>query len=374
MVSSDRQGGAVDAPITSYVISAAASRSGYQRFVAVALAGLLACVAAVGLARPAAAGIEDDEARLFELHNQARAEQGLAALAYDSAAVAVARGWAQELASSANLRHNPDLVAAVEAHVTTEWTRIGENVGYAGGPDDVFRAYMNSSGHRANILGDFNRVGIGAARSNDGHLWTTIVFIKAPALPSTAPSVLPFTDIAGNVHVDNILWATGLGLLKGGPAGLPSSEFGPSLLMSRAQLSTLVRNVLAGASVLPTSAPDAFTDDSGSVHELSINLLSVLGVIGSNGELGSLFFPDRPATRSDIASFLGRAYEEATGQPLPMAPDTFGDDEGDPAETEINALAALGVITGKAPGVFDPGATVTRAQVATLVVKLLATF
>lgn len=45
---------------------------------------------------------------------------------------------------------------------------------------------MNSSGHRANILGDFNRAGVGAARSADGRLWTTVVFIKGPSLAPTA--------------------------------------------------------------------------------------------------------------------------------------------------------------------------------------------
>jgi len=173
----------------------------------VVLTALVAVAAAsMALAVPASAGTVEDEARLFELTNQARAQSGLAALAYDSAAVGVARGWAQELARSGNLRHNPDLVAQVDAYVTNQWTRLGENVGYASGPDQAHSAYMNSSGHRANILGDYNRVGVGAARDASGRLWTTVVFIKGPSLSTTPSSAFaPFAsaqDFAGQQFVD----------------------------------------------------------------------------------------------------------------------------------------------------------------------------
>jgi hypothetical protein len=117
--------------------------------------------------------------------------------------------------------------------------------------------------------------------------------------------------------------------------------------------------------------PDAFVDDEGSVHEASIDALASLGVIGGNGEAGPSFFPTRAATRSEIASFLYGAYEVLVGAPLPAGPDAFGDDEGDPAEAAIDGLAAAGVLSGKAPGVFDPTATVTREQLATLFVRLL---
>jgi uncharacterized protein YkwD len=168
-----------------------------ERLVAVLVAALVAAVASLALASPAAAGNAEDEARLFELTNQARGQNGLGALAYDPAAVSVARSWAAELARSGQLRHNPNLVANVNAFVTTEWTRVGENVGYAGSADQVQTAYMNSPGHRANILGDYNRVGIGAVRDGSGRLWTTVVFVKGPALSVAPPApVVPNTAFA----------------------------------------------------------------------------------------------------------------------------------------------------------------------------------
>lgn len=146
----------------------------------------VAAFSLVAAAVPAGAGTVEDEARLIQLHNQERTSRGMPALAYDAAATAVARSWAQELARSADLRHNPSLAAAVDAYVTTRWTRIGENVGYSQTVDAVHTAYMNSAGHRANILGDYNRAGVGAARGADGRLWTTVVFIKGPALAASA--------------------------------------------------------------------------------------------------------------------------------------------------------------------------------------------
>lgn len=193
MVRAPDQGGRAGVPITSLVISGARTRSSLARFLAVVVALLVSAVATLGLARPASAGDADDEARLYELTNQSRAQNGLAPLAYDSAASGVARGWAQELARSGQLRHNPDLVAQVDAYVTRDWTRLGENVGYSGTVDQVQTAYMNSTGHRANILGAYNRVGIGASRDATGRLWTTVVFLQGPALPAVPASAFaPF--------------------------------------------------------------------------------------------------------------------------------------------------------------------------------------
>jgi hypothetical protein len=151
------------------------------------LAALVAVSASLALAPHAVADDLSDEARLYELTNQSRAQNGLGPLAYDPAAVGVARGWARELARSGQLRHNPNLVAEVDAHVTTQWTRLGENVGYSSTVDQVQGAYMNSPGHRANILGDYNRVGVAAVRDGGGRLWTVVVFLKAPALQVAPP-------------------------------------------------------------------------------------------------------------------------------------------------------------------------------------------
>ena len=165
------------------------------RALAALLVLLVAASAALAFSAGPAAADDADEARLFQLTNEARAANGRGPLAYDAAASSVARSWASELARSGNLRHNPNLVAQVNAYVTTQWTSLGENVGYAGSIDQVQQAYMASTGHRNNILGNYNRVGVGAVRAGN-LVWTAVVFIQGPALGVPASTFAPFPSAA----------------------------------------------------------------------------------------------------------------------------------------------------------------------------------
>jgi uncharacterized protein YkwD len=108
------------------------------------------------------------EAQVVTLVNQERAKAGCAALTADSRLTAAARGHSQDMAQRNYFDHNtPDGV--------TPWTRI-TNAGYrfssaaeniAEGqptPAAVMDAWMNSSGHRANILNcNLRNIGVGLA-------------------------------------------------------------------------------------------------------------------------------------------------------------------------------------------------------------------
>ncbi|MEX0863494.1 MAG: CAP domain-containing protein [Acidimicrobiia bacterium] len=59
----------------------------------------------------------------------------------------------------------------------TGWSKIGENVGLGGTVQAIHDAFMNSSGHRANILDpDYNYVGIGSVHTGDS-IYVTVVFM-----------------------------------------------------------------------------------------------------------------------------------------------------------------------------------------------------
>jgi hypothetical protein len=156
--------------------------------------GLVVLVAAasglVAGAAPAAAATTDGaaETELVRLTNDDRAAAGLAALAHDPAASDVARAWATSMADRGELQHNPDVVAQVEAAVTPDWARIGENVGYGPRPGAIQDAFMASAGHRDNVLGRYNRVGVGAVRDEGGVLWVAVVFLEGPAIGTAAPA------------------------------------------------------------------------------------------------------------------------------------------------------------------------------------------
>lgn len=58
-------------------------------------------------------------------------------------------------------------------------TRTGENVAYGqASAKDVMDAWLNSSGHRANIEGDFTHIGIGVKKNDTGRYYFTQIFLK----------------------------------------------------------------------------------------------------------------------------------------------------------------------------------------------------
>ena len=164
-----------------------------RRLRLVAPALLAALVAAVLGMAPAHADTVGDEWGFVDLLNQARVQAGLAPLGVVAQVRDVARGWSGQMATSSTLAHNPNLVPQVQA-AAPDWQRIGENVGM--GPDvaNIHAAFMNSSGHRANILGDYDYVGIGVVQSGDT-TWVTEDFLKAPDGRATLTRV-PVTRVA----------------------------------------------------------------------------------------------------------------------------------------------------------------------------------
>lgn len=140
------------------------------------VASLVATLSVTTLAAgPALAGTGDpvSESTLVSLTNGSRTASGLPALRSVVDLTNVARGWANWMADHGSLQHNPNLAGQVQG-----WYVLAENVGYSGrDATTLHNAFMNSAGHRANILdGRVSQVGIGAARDGSGTLWVAEVF------------------------------------------------------------------------------------------------------------------------------------------------------------------------------------------------------
>lgn len=90
---------------------------------------------------------------LFSHVNVARVNDARHAYKHNHRVHHIAHSWAEHLASTGYLEHNPNLVAQV-TRACPNWTTLGENVGVSGGKDAtrLFSAYMHSPPHRANIL------------------------------------------------------------------------------------------------------------------------------------------------------------------------------------------------------------------------------
>jgi len=84
-----------------------------------------------------------------------------------------AQAWAEKLARENKLYHSD-----LQDDIRVKWCRLGENVGYGPSVHDIEQAYMDSGGHRANILSSkWNGVGVGYA-TNGKRIFTVQFFIK----------------------------------------------------------------------------------------------------------------------------------------------------------------------------------------------------
>lgn len=123
------------------------------------------------------------EARIFDLINAQRRQQGLRPLVFNPQLDRMAKIQAQNMARFQKMAHTiPDAnlptLGARAKYVGYSYGHISENValGYPNA-ETVVEGWMNSSGHRRNILDrDVVETGIGIARSSAGGVYYCQVF------------------------------------------------------------------------------------------------------------------------------------------------------------------------------------------------------
>lgn len=159
----------------------------FKRPAAMLLTAAVATVSLSALAAPAKAGSE--ESQFVSLHNKARSSRGIRTMSVQSDLTAVARRHSGRMAAKGTIWHNPNLANEVGGN----WTVLGENVGMGPDVNDLFDAFMNSTGHRRNILeSDYNQFGVGVVIS-DGTIYVTVVFAARKASSSTPTYTRPRT-------------------------------------------------------------------------------------------------------------------------------------------------------------------------------------
>ncbi|GGI07992.1 S-layer homology domain-containing protein [Egicoccus halophilus] len=123
----------------------------------------------------------------------------------------------------------------------------------------------------------------------------------------------------------------------------------------------------AGPRVCADVVARRFADVRGGTHAANIACLGGLGI--AQGGADGNFHPGGNVRRDQMASFLARTLE-ASGAPLPEQPrSVWSDVTSGPHARPVDQLTALGVIQGNSRGVFDPAGRVTRAQMATMLVR-----
>lgn len=148
---------------------------------------LIVTLSTVGLAIAAGADSGSEQGFLAAINSE-RSAQGLGPLKMDGGLQKHARNHTQDMIEAGDIFHSTS--SELKAAGGSGWSKLGENVGRGGTVSSLHGAFMASSGHRKNILGDYNFVGIGTDTS-DGVLYVSVVFMKkgetSPA-PTTAPT------------------------------------------------------------------------------------------------------------------------------------------------------------------------------------------
>jgi uncharacterized protein YkwD len=138
--------------------------------------------------------------QLVTLTNRSRANAGLKALKVDSRLAGVARWRSQDMIERGYFSHSIPGYGKVwdKLHAIGYCYKVGgENIGWNNYPDDVATAaihkmFMDSSGHRANILGKaWDVIGIGAYKGPTGKKMWTVLFADKCGSTSTAPKPTP---------------------------------------------------------------------------------------------------------------------------------------------------------------------------------------
>lgn len=139
--------------------------------------------------RPETRGnLSNDEFRIHYLINNERRKKGLSDLYWDENLARMARAFSRQMARESFFSHydrdGNTVVDRAKISNIRGWSKIGENLFFCKGYNDfdalAVRGWMNSSEHRRNILDrNFNATGIGIAKSGDGQIYITQVFIKS---------------------------------------------------------------------------------------------------------------------------------------------------------------------------------------------------
>ena len=153
---------------------------------------VVAALAVSGFAVSATADASSESGFLSKI-NAERTAKGLAPVEMESGLRSYARTHSQFMADGkcsgdANICHSTE--AQLKKAAGSGWTKIGENVGRGGSVDSLHKAFMDSTGHRNNILDKaWTHVGIGTLYAND-KLYVTVVFMakgKPKAPKESAP-------------------------------------------------------------------------------------------------------------------------------------------------------------------------------------------
>lgn len=127
--------------------------------------------------------VKNQEDQVIKLVNAERTKRGLMPLKANWQLSRVARYKSQDMINKAYFNHNSPTYGSpfnMMENFGVRFSAAGENIAMGQRtPSEVMNGWMNSAGHRANILSpSYTQIGVGLARNKNGVSYWTQMFIK----------------------------------------------------------------------------------------------------------------------------------------------------------------------------------------------------
>ena len=151
------------------------------------------------------------------------------------------------------------------------------------------------------------------------------------------------------------------------------SYFRPEQLLTRQELTVVMEHFFQQVEQREPSRPDVFFDvPEEANYAQQVHTLNIWGIVNGVGE--SLYAPGQYATRAEISAILCRMLMLPVSND-PEGPHAFLDagPEDTWAWAYIDALAKAGITLGTGDGMYSPNRILTRAEVATMISRILIT-
>ncbi|MBR7032414.1 MAG: leucine-rich repeat protein [Clostridia bacterium] len=188
----------------------------------------------------------------------------------------------------------------------------------------------------------------------------SFVFALLSAFPASA-AALPFRDVPENEwFYEPVKAVYEAGIMKGTSA----VTFGPQSPMTRGQIVTILSR-MSGDEVAGMASEMSFRDVNRAEYYADPIGWAVKNGI-AKGMSETAFEPETPVLRQEFAAFFVR-YMRYKGISFPEATVTpFPDKFPDWAAEDIETLHRTGLVKGDDAGKYNPGAKMTRAEIATV--------
>lgn len=153
-------------------------------------------------------------------------------------------------------------------------------------------------------------------------------------------------------------------------AGATATTFRPAGTVTREQMASFIARTIEEAGHRLPAAPPDAFDDDGASAHK--HRIDQLAAVGVvQGTGNRRYSPTAPVTRAALATFVVRAHERVAGRPLTATRDHFDDDRGSAHEANINLAAEAGLTGGTGQRVYSPARNLSRAQMTSFLARTL---